>query len=365
MSLAVRLAALGQACPRVAVVEKRPRYEHDRTWSGWRGSGSRRPHQARRDWNEVVVTAGGRSVRVDCAAMPYQSIDSGTFYAEAEAGIRANDRLRLLLGEPVTDPPARLDGVWRVRTTARELVSPAVVDTRPGLQGGARPPRLWQSFSGVEVECPMGTFDPARAVLMDFMDEPGLPVAFLYLLPYSSSRALVEATVFSPRKLDEGALAPMLARLLAKVSPAETPRVVHREHHAIPMGLDAIDSFPMEGYVRVGLEAGAARASTGYAFQRIQRWADEAVECIAHGRRVRPLAADPWIVRRMDDLFLRVLARAPERAPELFLRLFSRRDPRPVLRFLNDEARPLDYLAVMRALPAGLFLREVFRGLLP
>jgi hypothetical protein len=36
-----------------------------------------------------------------------------------------------------------------------------------------------------------------------------------------------------------------------------------------------------------------------------------------------------------------------------------------VLRFLSDEARPADYLKVMRSLPAGLFLREALRGLFP
>jgi lycopene beta-cyclase len=127
------------------------------------------------------------------------------------------------------------------------------------------------------------------------------------------------------------------------------------------MGTSEPPTVLLDGYVRVGLHSGAARAATGYAFQRIQRWADVAAECAARGRTIAPLRADPWITRRMDSLFLDVLCRQPERGPGLFLSLFARPDPGPVLRFLGDEARPMDYLKVMRSLPAGLFLREAWR----
>jgi lycopene beta-cyclase len=213
----------------------------------------------------------------------------------------------------------------------------------------------------VEVECPEGTFADDQVTLMDFEPDVRGSICFRYVLPYSATRALVEATVFSPERRTAAELAPELARFVARTTAGRATRLIHQEYHAIPMGTSEPLTVPLDGWVRVGLHSGAARAATGYAFQRIQRWADVAAEYAARGRTLEPLRADPWITRRMDSLFLDVLCRQPERAPGLFLGLFALPDPGPVLRFLSDEARLMDYLKVMRSLPAGLFLREAWR----
>lgn len=361
LSLAMRLAARGPDCPRVAIVEQREIYAHDRSWSYWRTPGARLTHLARREWPAVRVSAGGRSVSVDCRAIPYQTIDSGHFYAEAWGLIRRNPRITSFLGESVAEPPARVAGTWRVETSRRALQAVTVIDTRPPLEGSETPPQLWQSFSGVEVECPEGTFADDQVTLMDFEPDVRGSICFRYVLPYSATRALVEATVFSLERRTASELAPELARFVARTTAGRTTRLIHQEYHAIPMGTSEPPTVPLDGYMRVGLHFGAARAATGYAFQRIQRWADVAAESAAQGRTLAPLRADPWITRRMDSLFLDVLCRQPERAPGLFLGLFARPDPGSVLRFLSDEARPMDYLRVMRSLPAGLFLREAWR----
>jgi hypothetical protein len=81
------------------------------------------------------------------------------------------------------------------------------------------------------------------------------------------------------------------------------------------------------------LESGGARASTGYVFQRIQRWAEEATKNIRQGRRVDGHKHDTWMIRKMDSLFLKVLERHPERASEIFIKLFSMADSGVVIPF--------------------------------
>jgi hypothetical protein len=51
------------------------------------------------------------------------------------------------------------------------------------------------------------------------------------------------------------------------------------------------------------------------------------------------------------------------RAPEVFARLFASNHPESVVRFLNDDAGPLDYIRIMCALPTGLFLRALLKTL--
>jgi lycopene beta-cyclase len=57
------------------------------------------------------------------------------------------------------------------------------------------------------------------------------------------------------------------------------------------------------------------------------------------------------MIRKMDGLFLRVLERHPERAPEIFIKLFSLSDSGTVIRFMNDEPKFRDLVRIICVLP--------------
>lgn len=128
----------------------------------------------------------------------------------------------------------------------------------------------------------------------------------------------------------------------------------------LPMGMLDHPSAADGSYVRAGLMAGGARASSGYAFQRIQRWAEECAHALVAGRGPTPHRADPWALRKMDALFLQVLSRRPELAADLFLALFQRVAHPRLVRFMSDRATLADYATIIFALPARPFLKELF-----
>ena len=363
LSLAMRLAEMGERCPRVAIIEKRGKYVHDRIWSYWANEAAQLKHLARKAWGTVVVSGDGKEVRCDCRTTPYQTIESGTFYEAALATIGKNPRITLLMSEDANGVFANHGGIWQVELKNQRLGTRQIIDTRPARNGKAVEPLMWQSFSGVELECDAEVFDGETATLMEFIKGTDGQITFLYLLPFSSKRALVEVTVFGPQAHGPLELSAMLNRVIRRLAGSHKTQIIYREHHAIPMGLPPFKKERFNSYVQVGLEAGGARPSTGYVFQRIQLWADGAAERIGRGLPAQPHARDPWAVRKMDGLFLRVLSRAPERAAEIFTKLFAMRDVAPVIRFMNDEAGVLDYLKVMRALPSGIFLKEMVKGI--
>ena len=53
----------------------------------------------------------------------------------------------------------------------------------------------------------------------------------------------------------------------------------------------------------------------------------------------------------MDRVLLDLLGRQPEQAPRIFAALFKYCEPRALVRFLNDSARPTDFVAVAAAIP--------------
>ena len=103
--------------------------------------------------------------------------------------------------------------------------------------------------------------------------------------------------------------------------------------------------------------AGGARPSTGFAFQRIQRWAGECAHTLMSRGHPVGHPPDPLPLRVMDQIFLDVLRANPSRGGAIFFSLFSRADPARVIRFLSGTAGVVDSLAVVAAMPVLPFVR--------
>ena len=364
LSLATRLAALGDRAPRTLVLERRAEYADDRTWCFWDDGTAPAARLARRRWTRMALGGPGQRFTIDCGATPYHMLQALPFYQDAAGAVRLSRRVSLAQGAEVLDAPRREGTHWRIETGAGPIHAAQVIDTRPGPAPAAGGAMLWQSFHGREVECAHDAFDPALPELMHFAPPNAQAVHFTYVLPLSPRRALVEATVFGAAPLGPGVLAAELDAAIAQRCGPAPVRVVRAEDGILPMGPPrrAPDADPT--HIRAGLMAGGARPSTGYAFQRIQRWAGACAAALGAGRPPLPHPADSRLVNVMDRLLLTVLRARPDAGPGLFLSLFEHADTARIIRFLSDRGTPADYAAIVAALPKGLFLRQLPGALL-
>ena len=357
LSLSMALAAQGARCPRTLVIEPRTDYPNDRTWCYWSDRTAPVPYWVRHRWQTMRVTHASESVLLDCGSRPYHMLAAQDFYAAALASIDRQPNIELRRGTSVVGEPMRNGELWSIGTSAENVTARSVVDTRP-----PQPPRregatLWQSFHGQEIECSAAVFDPSSMDLMSFLAPDPRHVAFVYVLPVTPTRALIEVTVFgatplAPRELD----ARLEAAIAERVGDASFT-TLRSEHGILPMGLHEVPGPAHTSFARAGVMAGGARPSTGYAFQRIQRWAFECAHALVscgHPVGHRP---DSLPLRVMDRIFLDVLRADPSRGGALFFSLFSRADPARVIRFLSGDAGIVDSLAVVAAMPVPPFVR--------
>lgn len=372
LSLARRLAALGNDCPQVEIIERRSHYANDRSWCFWAEANN----SASQSWARFRLRWGARSVECCCGSTPYQLIRSDLFYQQAIGEIAPNRAVTVTLNTAVIGEVVRNGQGYCVETTQGSRQARWVIDTRPAVLpvvGGAT---LWQSFLGWEIEAEHAMFESSVADLMDFelgSSAEASAVSFVYVLPLSSTRALIEPTVFSrePQSLEQ--LTAMMYSVLATRLGNVAYTILRRETGVLPMGLVQTHStvsvgtkqasFEASGYLRAGLAAGAARPSTGYAFTRIQHWADACASRIGDGQEPCPQPRDPVLLRAMDHLFLLVLRNQPRIGPRLFFTLFTAVRTERVIRFLSDRATKLDLLCIVLALPARPFFRELWRRL--
>jgi len=359
LSLALRLTEQPGACRRVMVIESRPDYANDRTWCFWRLGPHRYDPLVKKTWSRLAVRSTAQDVDVDCARTPYQLLEAGAFYDHAREAIASTDTVRLHTGVSVLVPPRPVRGGWRVETSVGGLTALQVIDTRPPSLPRVGDAVLWQWFFGQELICERPVFDPTRVELMDFADDAPGAVAFTYVLPLAPHRALVETTVFDPHPRSPGELALRHQHAVRRLCGASSTRMTRHEAGVLPMGMTHQPDSLGPGHLRVGLMSGAARPAIGYAFQRIQRWADACADALQQGKTPRGHAVDPLLTRVMDRLFIDVMRTRPERAPELFTRLFARTDTSRIVRFLSDHATLSDRIAIAASLPTGLFLRQL------
>ena len=358
LSLGLRLAEDPGVCQQVLIIESRAAYLHDRTWCFWRLAPHRFDALVRHRWSRVAIRSADRSAVTECRNTPYQMLASEDFYAEACRQIDASRVVSLMLDTAVHGTAKRVASGWQVDTARGAITARTVIDTRPP---AAAPDDalLWQSFSGQEITCSAAPFDCSTVELMDFAPASEHAVRFTYLLPMTPTRALVETTVFSTQPHSASALATSLAHAIEKRCHG-APYLLHRsESGVLPMGWRQRRKAPAEGVIRAGVMSGGARPATGYAFERIQRWAHATARALRSGRPAPAPREDPLPTRAMDRLLLHVLRARPALGPQLFVDLFSHAEPARIIRFLSDKGTLTDHLAMIAALPARPFLRAL------
>ena len=359
LSLAMRLSAQGKHCPRVLILERRECYVNDRTWCFWDTEHTFLKELTLKRWHKIEVKTGQFSTIADFKHTPYQMLPAEVFYKVALDSISENNNITLKYNAEVATIPEQVDGRWQLEVGNEQYSAQSIVDTRPQKIPQTGDAVLWQSFYGHEIACEHEVFDLDLATLMDFdQSDPGL-ICFCYVLPMSATRALIEITVFAPNPMCADDLKERLYIAIERYTQQRKYKIIRSEQGILPMGNCLEQAKPHQSYVHAGLLAGAARPSTGFAFQRIQRWAELCANSILYAHQPIAHQADSMLQSAMDGLFLEVLRAQPRLAPIIFFKLFSNCDCTKIVRFLSDQAKLSDYLAIIFALPAWPFLKQL------
>ncbi len=348
LSLAAHLATGGWGDRRVLVVDDgRPAA---RSWAFW----SDRPGLL-----DGAVSRSFTRVRVGTTTVPL---------APYRYQVVRREDLSTVVGRILgacTGFECRTGTVEHVHDDGTLLVDGTTVEGRWVFDSVTRPPagtpvdaRL--AFTGWTVRAPRPVFDPATPVLFDFGTPQGGGTRFVYVRPDGAYHALVELTAFVPRHA-------------GPPSAAERERALRRYlgDDVEVLGTESAVLALRTGPVRraagrvlaIGAAGGLVKASTGYAYTRIQR--DSAAIARSLVRYGDPYHTGP--VRRryrvLDAVLLDVFDREPASLRRAFERLFARLPAGRVLRFLDEDARPADVVRVMAALPPLPYLASLAKVL--
>jgi lycopene beta-cyclase len=336
------LHELGPALPdRVAVVDPHlPRERPTVHWSYWSSAETTYDRFATGIWQRARV-ADGQPEHI--APFALRLVRSTDVFAHLD-GLLASSPIEWLQTRAYSIT-GLADGRYEIVTDAGTLRATWVFDsatdvppTFPPRQG----PQAVESGTGVRVEADSAVFDPATATLFDPLDES----SFAYLLPLSSTEALLESATFGPvgTKEDQASL----LRYLRTSYPGAGFTVSHAESGSIPLGF-APRRTAGPRHVLLGTKRGLVKPSAGYGIVRIAEESKRLASLWRDNLPVSPSRQSAWWWRFLDTGFLRLAAHDPRLPLALLQRVMGAVPLAQSLRFIDEDLPPRQLLPLIRA----------------
>ena len=322
----------------LAIIEPRSEYKRDKTWSFWKVVPHNFDDCVKKNWKNFTINISNKTNHLECKDYPYQSIDSGLFYEKINNKLKENKNISFF------------KDISKINTK-----NSFIFNSVPEIKKNHN--NLWQHFCGVEIETKNNFFDEEIFNLMDFDCEQRESVHFFYTLPYSKNKALIETTWLS--KMNDNSQKDydnQIKEYIEKNLKIKNYEITYKEEGAIPLFYPL---YKREGNkLNIGTAGGMTRLSTGYTFLNIQehsKYLRENIENISNSRRFEISKKYQFL----DDIFLRVLNKHPEKMSNIFFNMFET-SPKTVIKFLSNKSNFFEDLKIILKMPKWTFIKALF-----
>ena len=322
----------------LAIVEPRPEYKRDKTWSFWKVMSHNFDDCVKKSWHNFSINIPGKTNYLECEDYPYQSIDSGLFYEKINNKLKDNKNIHFFKDKKEIN-------------TKNSFIFNSV----PNINKDHR--NIWQHFCGVEIETQNNFFDDEIFNLMDFDCDQRESVHFFYTLPYSKTSALIETTWLS--KINDNSQKDydrQIKEYIKNHLKLKNYKIIYKEEGAIPLFYPLYEKE--KNKINIGTAGGMTRLSTGYTFLNIQehsKYIRENIENISTSKKFEINKKYQFL----DDIFLRVLNKHPEKMSNIFFNMFKT-SPKTVIKFLSNKSNLYEDLKIILKMPKWIFIKALF-----
>lgn len=220
-------------------------------------------------------------------------------------------------------------------------------------------PLVQQHFIGWFVKAKQPVFTPATATFMDFSIPQKQTTRFMYLLPTSSTEALLEYTLFSPNLLEKEEYETGILNYMKDLGISEY-EIIEKEHGTIPMTCYPFWKHNTQNVLNIGSAGGWTKASTGYTFKNTMKQAKEIILFLQNNSDFRKYQKSNkfWFY---DLLLIDILFHKNEIGSKIFSSMFKTAKAALLFKFLDEETSLWEDLKVIGQCPKTPFLRALFK----
>ena len=302
-----------------------------------------------RSWSHVQVPPSS-SQRVE--PLRYYQLHSQQLYLST---LRLCQQHGVEIVQGFVDSLESIDGRIQIQSTTGTLWADKVFDSRYTADTSASSsPGLLQTFYGAFVELTEQVFDTDTVTLMDFNVPQDGATQFMYVLPDSPTRALVEFTRFGTEPIDVAQAKNNIDEYIQ--SKWGEHALLDSEQGRIPMSFTAAQPS-VKGITYIGTRGGAVKPSTGYAFQTMFQHAKDICSNIRTNETVQITASKRF--EFYDRLLIDILIHHPHLGVAIFQRLFQTQRVSTVFTFLQQQTTVWQEAKIFMGLQWPPFLKAL------
>jgi len=349
---------------RIGIIERKKKVVNDRTWCFWEAKEGKYNEILNKKWSQLDFHSSVLSKRIDISPYSYKMIKGIDFYNHVYTAISNKKNVDIIYDEIITFS----EGVAHVSVTCKGKTYKAnhIFKSFPDKSIDYSDHHyVDQHFKGFVIETVSDSFDPDVAVFMDFRIDQSGEVRFLYVLPESKRKALVEVAIFSNNMLEQKDYDKILSGYITDYLRISNYDILEKEFGVIPMTPYPFHKHNTNRVTNIGTSGGMVKASSGYAFKRVQQHSEQLIKCITKNKPM----SDSYkgLMGRhafFDKVMLHAMLKGGVSGDRFFSDLFGKKSAQQIFKFLDHETTILEELNIFTAPPFWPFTKAFFKEII-
>ncbi|MBJ7880534.1 lycopene cyclase family protein [Gelidibacter salicanalis] len=335
---------------------------NDKTWSFWEQGAGKWDSIVEKIWHSATFESPNVSLKIPLQNYRYKTIRSIEFYNYAKAQLLDCPNISFIVDTVETIETGSTTQVigQKQNYSATHIFDSRVPDKfyAPNFQHTL----IHQHFKGWIIETDSPSFNPEAFTMMDYRFQYKDSTSFIYVLPFSETKALVEYTFFTPFTVETAVYEDAIKRYLLEEHNMAHFRIIETEVGTIPMTDFPFWKFHTKNITKIGTGGGWVKGSSGYSFKHTEKNVAKLLANIKAGKRPSYNLFKKKF-KFYDKIFLKVLHDENEKGVWIFERFYSKNTIRTMFRFLDEETSFSEDLAIMKSLFSMAFIKAFFKVL--
>lgn len=344
----------------IGLVDPSNKTINDKTWSFWEKGRGRWDTIVYKNWKKALFLSKDVELTLPLAAYTYKSIRSIEFYEFAKKQLTASNNFHFILDEVTEIIKAP---VLTVIGKENRYTSHHVFDSRIPIKYLTRNKKysvIQQHFKGWVIHTDKPFFNSDEFTMMDYRFNYKNSTSFIYVLPTSSTTALIEFTFFTPYTVEEEVYDSALKNYIKNHLKLDSYKIIETEVGNIPM-----TDFPFwknhsTRVTKIGTGGGWVKGSTGYSFKHTEKIVQKIIFNLKNGKTPSSNLVNKKF-KFYDAIFLDVLNRHNDKGIWIFEQFYSKNSIATMFRFLDEETSFKEDLLIMKSLLSMTFIKAFFR----
>ena len=340
---------------KILIIEKESKTDNDKTFGFWNDKESVLDNIVFKEWEYAEFRDFNSHNSFLLSPYKYKMIKSNEFYLYIGDKISKASNFTYL-----NSTVNEIDQVNNtVKTNDGEFSSSIIFSSIYNEVSFKKYPLLKQHFIGWTIETKNESFDDNKITFMDFSVDQKDEIRFMYILPFSKNKALIEYTLFSSDIISDDEYEKEIKAYLKKKNILNYS-IVEKEKGMIPMTCYPFFENNTDTYFQIGTAGGWSKPSTGYTIKNSIEKIDIIINSLKHNK---PLSKIRFKNRfwYYDLLFLDVLIASKGKGSQVFSDLFKNNDPIKIFKFLDEKTSVMEELSIFLSVDIKTFVRSLMK----